>query len=94
MGFGIFGKLLCKEGVREATEVGTTHLGAPGPPSAPWWVVLPSENPPRCFLGPVGIFWPKKILKKFCCVWTPFDIDFLRCKKHAENGNWHWALCQ
>ena len=39
MGFGIFGNLQCKEGVREATEVGTTHLGAPGGPGAPWWVV-------------------------------------------------------
>ena len=22
--------------------MGTTHLGAPGPPSAPWWVVVPT----------------------------------------------------
>ena len=31
--------------MREATEVGITHLGAPGPPGAPWWVVLSSEHP-------------------------------------------------
>ena len=35
----------CKEGVREATEVGTTHLGAPGGPGTPWWVVFPSGHP-------------------------------------------------
>uniref|UniRef100_M8BV93 Uncharacterized protein n=1 Tax=Aegilops tauschii TaxID=37682 RepID=M8BV93_AEGTA len=35
--------LFIKEAPREAAEVGTTHLGAPGPPSVPWWVVLPSE---------------------------------------------------
>ena len=39
MGFGIFGNLSCKEGVWEATEVGTTNLGVPGPPGAPRWVV-------------------------------------------------------
>ena len=26
-------------------QVGTTHLGAPGPPGAPWWVVLPTWVP-------------------------------------------------
>jgi len=40
----ILGYIYSKEAVREATEVGTTHQRAPGPPSAPWWVVLPSEN--------------------------------------------------
>ena len=25
--------------MREATEVGTTYLGAPGAPGVPWWVV-------------------------------------------------------
>ena len=25
--------------MREATEVGTTHLGTPGGPGVPWWVV-------------------------------------------------------
>ena len=37
---------------------------------------------------------PKKISVKFRCIWTPSDIDFLWCKKHAENSNWHLALCQ
>ena len=25
--------------------MGTTHLGAPGPPGAPWWVVVPTWAP-------------------------------------------------
>ena len=32
---------------------------------------------PRCFFGPLDVFWSKKIHKKFRCVWTPFGIDFL-----------------
>ena len=27
-------------------------------------------------------------------VWTSFDMDTLRYKKHAENRNWHWTLDQ
>ena len=50
--------------------------------------------PLRYFFGLLDVFWSKKIHKKFRCVWTPFGIDFLRCKKHAENSNWHLALCQ
>ena len=63
------------------------------PPGHAWafWRTLvgdaPLEQRPRCFLGPLAFFWPKKILKEFRCVWTPFDIDFLQCKKHAENNN-------
>ena len=30
----------------------------------------------------------------FYPVWTPFDMDILRNKKHATNRNWHWALDQ
>src|SRR3990170_4776839 len=26
-------------------QVGTTHLGVPGPPGAPWWVVVPTWAP-------------------------------------------------
>ena len=34
-----------KEVPERCPEGGTTHLGAPRPPGAPWWVVLPSEHP-------------------------------------------------
>ena len=67
------------------TRLGPQALpgGLCSPRSSP--LVLSSPN--RCLLV------QKKSTKKFCCIWTPFDIDFLRCKKQAKNSNWHWALC-
>ena len=38
--------------------------------------------------------YSKKIFVRFYHVWTPFDIGFLRNKKHATDRNWHWALDQ
>ena len=38
--------------------------------------------------------YSKKISVHFYPVWTPFDIGFLRNKKHATDRNWHWALYQ
>ena len=83
---------LYKEAVWVATEVGTTHLGTPGPPSAPRWVVPPSRHP-GCFSGPMDVFWSKKIHNNFCCVWTPFGIDFMRCKKVQKiaSGTGHYV---
>ena len=66
--------------MQEATEVGTTHLGALGPPGAPWWVVLPSEHPSGTSLSKQVSSGPEKIHKKFRCIWTPFDIDFCDVK--------------
>ena len=31
---------------------------------------------------------------RFYPVWTPFDRDFPRTKKHATNMNWYWGLDQ
>ena len=42
--------------------------------------------PPRCNQGPFPSFWPIKIIVKFRGIWTPFDIDFLRCKKMKKIG--------
>ena len=39
------------------------------------------------FFGPLDVFWSKKISKKFHCIWTPFGIDFLRCKKQAKTAS-------
>ena len=47
----------------------------------------PPRAPPRCNQGPTASFWSIKIFVKFCGIWTPFDTDFLRCKKHVENNN-------
>jgi len=38
--------------------------------------------------------YSKKISVHFYPVWTPFDIGFLRNRKHATDRNWHWALDQ
>ena len=79
--------------MREATEVGTTHQGAPGPPGAPRWVVLPSEPPSGTSLAQLVSSGPEKIHKKFHCVWTPFGTDILRSKKQAKTstGTWHYV---
>jgi hypothetical protein len=34
----------------------------------------------------------KKIVKKFCGIWTSFGTDFLENQKQAKNSNWHFAL--
>ena len=74
--------------------VGQHPLAAPGPCGAAWWVLPTSVSISGTSSDPRLSFGPKKIYKKFHCVWTPFGIDFLRCKKQAKNSNWHWALCQ
>ena len=59
----------------------------PGGLCSPW-------SSPKVRSYPTGCLLAQKIHKKFRCVWTLFGIDFLRCKKHAENNNWHLAQCQ
>src|SRR4051812_19541003 len=61
--FGILGYLYSKETVRGAPEVGTTHQGAPGPPGARWWVVLPSDHP-EAQPWPFGCLLVQKNLRK------------------------------
>ena len=48
---------------------------------------------PRCFFGPLVVFWSKKIHKKCPYVWTPFCIDYLRCKnmQKTTTGTWHYV---
>ena len=58
-------------------EEGTTHQGAPGGPSAPWWVVLSSGHPPSGARAHYVRSGPKKIPVEFRCIWTPFGIDFM-----------------
>ena len=70
--------------VREATEVGTTHQGAPGSAGAPWWVVLRSEPLSDTSLAQQVSSGLKKFSKKFCCVWTLFGTDILRSKKQEK----------
>ena len=51
--------------MREATEVGITHLGAPGPLGPPWWVV-PPRGTPHVLLWPIlGVLVHKKSPNSF-----------------------------
>ena len=42
--------------------MGTTHLGAPGPPGAPWWVVVPTWPPSLISLDHVITYLQKENL--------------------------------
>ena len=77
--------------MRETTEVGTTHLGAPGPPGAPWWVVPPSGHP-QVLLWPVGdLLVHKKSTKSFAVF--GLRLILISCDvKTSKNSNLHWAL--
>ena len=66
---------------------GTTYQGTPG---APWCALVGCalHNPPLWpFFGPLGVFWSKKISKKFRRDWTPFGTDILQGKKTSKNSN-------
>ena len=79
--------------MREVTEGGTTPMGAPRPPGAPWWVVPTSG----LLFGISLAHWVssglKEISKKFCCVWTPFGTHILRSKKKQKTatGTGHYV---
>ena len=58
---------------------------------------LPRDHPGHRFALislPKNHKYSKKISVRFYPVWTPFDIGFLRNKKHATDRNWRWALDQ
>ena len=79
-----------KKGHRGATR----HQGMPGWVACPgglWGPCGSSATPPKL---PGSVSFQKKIVKKFRCIWTSFDMDFLENQKQAENNNWHWALGQ
>ena len=41
--------------------MGTTHLGLPGPPGAPWWVVVPMWDPSLISLAHIITSLQKKL---------------------------------
>jgi hypothetical protein len=79
--------------MREATEVGTTHLGAPGPPGTPRCLVTPSRLPSGTSLAQQVSSGPEKISKKFRYDWTPFDIIFRETKtgQKTATGTGHYV---
>ena len=86
--------LAAKEGHQPPYGVVTRVRGAPD--------TLGHAPLPRSPLGhrlalillPENHKYSKKLSVHFYPVWTPFNIGFLRNKKHATDRNWHWALVQ
>ena len=68
--------------------MGTTHLGGPGGPSAPWWVVPPSGHPPRCCSVPLVVFWS---IKSFAVFGLHLILISCDVKNKQKNSNWHWV---
>ena len=68
------------------------HRGGHNPPGrarGAWHALVgcaPLGAPPGAALAQWVPSGPKKISVKFRGVWTPFDIDFLRCKKQAKKA--------
>ena len=94
MGFGIFGNLECKEWVREATEVGTTHLGALGGLACAGGL-CPPRGTPEVQLWPIGfLFVHKKSPWSFVAFGLHLALISSGVKKKKKNNNWHWALVQ
>ena len=80
--------------MREATEVGTTHLGTPGPPGAPWWVLCPSGHPPQVLLWPIGsLLAHKKSTKGFAVFGLCLILIFcdVKNKQKTATGTGHWV---
>ena len=78
----------------EATEVGTTHLGVPGPPGAPWWVVPPLGHP-QVLLCPTGdLLVHKKSSESFAVF--GLRLILISCdvknKQKIATGTGHWVI--
>ena len=78
--------------MREATEVGTTHLGALGGPGAPWWIVPPSGHP-QVPLWPIGSLLAHKISTKSFAVFG-LRLVLIFCEKNKQKiatGTGHYV---
>ena len=73
--------------------MGTTHLGAPGGPGAPWWFVLPSGHPQVLLWPTGGLLVHKKSIKSF----TVFGLRLILISCDVENrqktatNTGHWV---
>ena len=73
--------------------MGTTQLGAPGGPGAPWWVVPPSGHP-QVELWPIGfLLVHKKSPWSFVAfglrlVFISYDV---KNKQKTTTGTGHWV---
>ena len=71
--------------------MGKTHLGTPGGPSEPWWVVPPSGHP-QVLLWPIlGVLVHKKSLTSFAVFGLRLILIFCDVKNKQKTSNWHWV---
>ena len=79
--------------MREATEVGITHQGAPGHPGMPRWVVLPSKPPLGTSLAHLVSSGLEKISKNFAVFGLCLVLIFceVKNKQKTTNGTGHYA---
>ena len=73
--------------------MGTTHLGAPAPPGAPWWVVLPSELPSGTSLAHRVSSGPEKSAKSFAAFGLRLVLIFcdVKNKQKITTGTGHYV---
>ena len=57
-------------------QVGTTHLGAPAPPSTPWWVVVPTWALTLISLHHIITYLQKKVAIALSRVLELKPVDF------------------
>ena len=73
--------------------MGTTHMGAPGPPGAPWWVVPSSRHPPGAAKAHYVPSGPKKISVEF--VAFGFRLILISCDvknmQKTATGTWDYV---
>ena len=81
------------QGIYRAKRRSGGHLRWAQPTRARPGFLCSPRGTPRCCQGPLRSFWPIKNLGKVTCICTPFDIDFMRCKKHGKTatGTWHYV---
>ena len=79
--------------MREATEVGTTHHGAPGPPGAPWCLVLSSMPLSGTSLAHWMSSGPKKSPKSFAVFGLRLVLFFceVKNKQKIATGTGHYV---
>ena len=80
--------------MQEATEVGTTHVGALGGPDAPRWVVPPSGHPQVLLWPNMCLLVHKKSPWSFVAFGLRLVLISCEVKNKQKNINWHWALGQ
>ena len=73
--------------------MGTTHLGVPRPPGAPWWVVSPSGHP-QVLLWPIlGVLVHQNSPKSFAVF--GLRLILISCdvknKQKTATGTRHWV---